>query len=378
MIGDSFVAALEPEWMDHLDRIARARKWPGLADVDALSERIRALSTAYNDGTTKTFGRVNADLLAARLLFSFPRDVPKAAGALRELAAVGHLPPGPFSVLDLGSGPGAASWGIARVAERAFGGPITATLIDSDPGALDLARAIALGAPGKAPVAIKTVVGDVRQPPPGVFDVVIAMQVLSELDRELEPTDRLAAHAKLVLRWLDRTAVNGSLVIVEPALRDRARHLHALKPALIAGGATVFAPCLHAGPCPLAERDWCHEDLPVDLPDRLVPAARAAGLRWERATYAYLILRRDGATLRTAINGAAPLARVVGSPPKSKGKRDHVLCGGVFAGTRVDRLDRETTDANAAWDSASRGDVLELDLPGTRVRRDDPVRSIRR
>ena len=377
MIGGSLVAPLDSRWMDHLDGIARAHRWPGLDDVDGLSARVRALSTAYNDDGNRAFGRLDLSLLAARLLFSFPRDVPKAAGAIREIAACGRLGPGPISVLDLGSGPGAASWGIARVAEAVSAGPITATLVDSDAAALDLARAIAAGAPCAAPITVKTLVGDVRHPPPGTFDVVIAMQVLSELDRDLAPEVRLVEHAKLVLRWLDRTAENGTLVIVEPALRERARHLHALKPALIAAGASIFAPCLHAAPCPLAERDWCHEDLPVDLPDRLVPVARAAGLRWERATYAYLAIRRDGATLRGALDGGSRLARVVGSPPKSKGRRDHVVCGDGFPAVRIDRLDRDASDANAAWDDASRGDVLALDPPATRVRRDDPVTPIR-
>ena len=45
------------------------------------------------------------------------------------------------------------------------------------------------------------------------------------------------------------------------------------------------------------EGDWCHEDLPIDLPPWVAPLARAAGLRWQRLTFSYLALRRDGRRL---------------------------------------------------------------------------------
>jgi hypothetical protein len=182
--------------------------------------------------------------------------------------------------------------------------------------------------------------------------------------------------------WLERRVnEGGSLVIVEPALRDRTRHLHRVRDALVAAGATLFAPCLHAGACPalVRETDWCHEDLDVDLPEWLVPVARAAGLRREGLTFSYLVLRRDGRTLAAAVRASpsASVLRVVSGAMPSKGKREAFLCGELLdaAGARVParvkaaRLDREETAANAAWDAAARGDLLvaepalQLDRP---------------
>src|SRR5580700_2681488 len=81
------------------------------------------------------------------------------------------------------------------------------------------------------------------------------------------------------------------------------RHSHRVRDAVLSTPATappssrspvtVFAPCLHAAPCPALARDsdWCHEDLDVDLPGWLVPVAKAAGLRHEGLTFSYLVLR---------------------------------------------------------------------------------------
>jgi hypothetical protein len=134
----------------------------------------------------------------------------------------------------------------------------------------------------------------------------------------------------------------------------------------------VFAPCLHAAACPMLRReaDWCHEQRDVDLPDHLVPIARAAGLRWEGLTFAYLVLRRDG-------QRRSGRFRVVSTPLVSKGRRDLWLCGTFADGAdrrKVGRLDRHASPDNAAWSDAVRGDVLDIDGPGDAIRQDTPVR----
>jgi hypothetical protein len=205
------------------------------------------------------------------------------------------------------------------------------------------------------------------------FDVVLAGQVLSELDVGLAEAPRVERHAALLQGWLDRhVAAHGSLVVVEPALRDRTRHLHRLHDALLGAGATVFAPCLHASACPALahDSDWCHEDLTVDLPGWLAPVARAAGLRHEGLTFSYLVLRKDGRRLVDAIpaSPSATRLRVVSGPMPSKGKLEAFLCGEFVvpgarqaARARTMRLDRDGCAATAPWDGVSRGDVVTLD-----------------
>jgi SAM-dependent methyltransferase len=386
MLGRKLVRPLEDDWQETLGSVARSRGWPTSHEVARLAERVAELSAAYNDPARARAAAHQAG--AARLGFSFPRDVPKGAAAVRELVATGTLtckPGRPLRLLDVGAGLGATTWGVARALDAAGGaGPIEATWVDTDAAALDLGAAIARERSGRAvALHVRTVTrtaGPFDDLPR--FDLVLAGQLLSELDvGEDEPT-RADRHATLLGSWLEgRVEPDGALVVIEPALRDRTRHLHRVRDLLAARGATVFAPCMHAAPCPALARegDWCHEDIDVDLPAWLAPVARAAGLRREGLTFSYLVLRKDGARLADALGlppGVTPL-RVVSAAMPSKGKCEAFLCGElvrasgelVAARVRGARLGRDRTPANAAWDDIARGELvvadpaLELDRP---------------
>jgi SAM-dependent methyltransferase len=394
------VCPLEEDWRDTLDAVARARGWAASTDVTRLAAHVAALSEAYNDPSRASAAVKDAG--AARLGFSFARDVPKGAAAVRELVATGVLPVAPIvTVLDIGAGLGATTWGVVRALEAAGGvGAVEATWIDSDARALEVASAIARGREGKGSMALRvkalpravTAVGALDDLPR--FDLVLAGQVLSELDVGSPEDVRVDRHAKLLATWLDRRVEpHGSLVVVEPALRDRSRHLHRVRDALVASGATVFAPCLHAAACPALARetDWCHEDLEVDLPAWLVPVARAAGLRREGLTFSYLVLRKDASTLASsfAVPASATRLRVVSGAIPTKGKVEAFLCGEldrdgerIVARARTMRLDRDASATNAAWDSLARGDVLTVDpapaLDRPRIGRDASVHKLAR
>ena len=252
-------------------------------------------------------------------------------------------------------------------------------LVDEDTDALVAAEAIAreaaihLGAnaPSLAIRARKERVALGMKLPEA--DLVVLGQVLSELDVALEPAQRVARHAALIADLLERVvAPDGALVVVEPALRDRTRHLHAVRDALALQGKTIFAPCLHAASCPAlaSETDWCHEDLSVDLPQWLVPLARAASLRWQRLTFSYLVLRRDGRRLRDELEGGDCPSRVhfrvISDLLRTKGKSEVFGCTAGGARLRIRRLDRDATDegpgaaATSTWDKLGRGDLVTV------------------
>jgi hypothetical protein len=381
MIGMALVRPLDDGWRETLDAVARSRGWPGLGEVAEVASHVADLSAAYNDPTRAAAAAREAGI--ARLLFSFPRDVPKGAAAVRELLATRTLPAGgTLRVLDLGAGLGAMTWGLARAREAAGGGvDLDATWVDTDDDALDLGSRI-VAARGASP-GLRTrfmrvgVDALARSSPEGhPFDVILLGHVLSELDVGAQATVRVDRHVALIRGLMERwLAGSGSLVIVEPALRDRTRHLHRVRDSLASQGTVVFAPCLHGAHCPALadERDWCHEDLPVDLPAWLRPVARAAGLRHEGLTFSYLVLRKDGRTLAGALVPApgGALERVVSNPMKSKGKLEMQLCGAFTghdgrlapAGARVTRLDRDRTEDNRAFEGAVRGDVVSITPP---------------
>ena len=401
MLGLSLVRPLEDDWRDTLDGVARRRGWPTSREVAKLAARVTGLSAAYNDPSVAR--AVVKDAGAARLGFAFARDVPKGAAAARELVATGALGLGsaPLRVLDVGAGLGATTWGLLRALEArdrrgqamsalAQPGPriVEATWLDPDAHALKLAEEVVREREGAQCNGVELRVTTVVRPLSpvggldgmGRFDVVLVGHVLSEMDVG-DPADaRVDRHAALLGGLLDHvTREHGSVVVVEPALRDRTRHLHRVRDVMASRGATVFAPCMHSGPCPALARetDWCHEDLPVDLPGWLVPIARAAGLRREGLTFSYLVLRKDGVRLADSLAappGAVRL-RVVSELIRTKGKRDAFVCGElsaaddglpVAARVRATRLDRSASDGNASWAELGRGDLLVVDpSPGS-------------
>src|SRR5882672_7313345 len=188
MVGLDLVRPLEDDWRDTLDEVARARGWPTSRDVATLAARVAALSAAYNDDLRARAGIRDAG--AARLGFAFARDVPKAAAAVRELVTTGELrlekADDVLRVLDVGAGLGATTWGLVRALEAAGArGRVDATWVDSDAQALELGAAVVRTRAGRGSLDLG--VRLVTQPVGsmddlGRFDVVLAGQVLSELD----------------------------------------------------------------------------------------------------------------------------------------------------------------------------------------------------
>ena len=104
------------------------------------------------------------------------------------------------------------------------------------------------------------------------------------------------------------------------------------------------------------ERDWCHEERPYRLPASLEAVAKDAGLRFERLTYSYLTLRKDGKALRDHVEGR----RVVSSLLRSKGKTE-LFCCEAESPARVMRLDRHRSESNTSFEKAGRGAILALE-----------------
>ncbi len=379
-MSPDLVRALEPAWQEVIDAVLARRRAPSTREVSLLAPKLVELSHAYNTGLAGDRVKVPLD---ARIAFSFARDVPKGAGAIRELVDAGVLSARrdrPLRIVDLGAGLGAMTWGIVRaLSTQAAPLSVEALLLDDDAEALGAAEAIAREAaarPGSHAPAFtlrtrtERLSAGMKLPE---ADLVVLGQVLSELDIAMEPGERIAKHAALVADLLDRVvAPDGALVIVEPALRGRTRHLHAVRDLLVERGTTVFAPCLHASRCPvlLTEGDWCHEDLPIDLPPWLVPLARAASLRFQRLTFTHLVLRKDGQRLVDQLDHAsgAPRVhlRVISELMRTKGKAEVFACTASGERLRLRRLDRDSADegpgaaATAAWAGLGRGDVVTV------------------
>lgn len=330
-----------------LREVAREHSLPAFDDPK-MPELVRAMAAVYNDDKLAGL-RGTREQLAARLGFWFPRDVPKMAGAVRELVAMKR---GGLRVLDFGAGLGASHRGLARALDA---GTLDVIATDADREALKIAQSIAKRRPAEGNVQIRLRVED--RVPRGPFDVILIGQVITELDLDKTPEQRLEQHTDRITGLARFLAPDGVIVIVEPALRPRSRHLQRIRGALIAKGLQVLAPCLHHNECPLLRRegDWCHEDLPVDLADFLVPVAKKAGLRWEGLTFSYLAVAARGPLLVELLPKGS--TRVVSSLLVTKGKREAIVCGD---GERIGRLDRARSTSNEAFDTLGRGDIITI------------------
>ena len=204
------VKPLEESWRVVVDDVLGSLGAPRTEDVSRLGPKVAELSRAYNAGEA---GVGKAVPLDARVAFSFARDVPKGAAAVRELVATRalrlHGSGGPaLRLLDVGAGIGAMTWGIARaLAAAGEQGRIEATLVDADARALAAAKKIAdaasrhrdetlEGVELTVTTAERTVRAGTRGAWPSGFDLVVAGQVLSELDAELGPDARGPRHAR--------------------------------------------------------------------------------------------------------------------------------------------------------------------------------------
>ena len=287
--------------------------------------------------------------LAARATFFTVADAIKIAIPLRELLSAGALPAGrPLRVVDLGAGCGAMTLGALAVLDV----PLAVTAIDHDVRALRIGAAAckAFAATRAVSLVFHTRPGDVATAPLPACDLVILGSVLNEL-----PAD---AQLGVVQRALAAVGPDGAVIVVEPALRETSRALHAVRDAMLAAGAHVFAPCTRASaPCPMLadERDWCHEDRPVQLPTRTGALARRTHLRDAGLRFSYLVLRH-AAEPRLA---SAASWRVVSAPMPDKGKLELFGCGEPGRVT-LRLLKRNRADGNRGVERARRGDVLTI------------------
>jgi SAM-dependent methyltransferase len=190
------------------------------------------------------------------------------------------------------------------------------------------------------------------------FDLILAGNCLNELFRSA--VDPIVRRARLLERFLEALAPDGTLMVVEPALRETARALHQVRDRIVArGAATVYSPCLHERPCPALVHpdDWCHEERPWMPPAVVREIDQAVGFIKDALKFSYLLLRKDG---RTIADRGPTVYRVVSDVMVMKGERRAWLCNEASR-QLVGRLDRARTERNAAFETWHRGALVRVD-----------------
>jgi hypothetical protein len=166
--------------------------------------------------------------------------------------------------------------------------------------------------------------------------------------------------ARLIGDLLTQLTPHGTLMTVEPALRETSRALHQLRDQLLAESrCTIYSPCLHEKNCPalLNADDWCHEERPWEPPPRIQQIDREVGFIKDALKFSYLLLRTDG---RTIADRGPGTFRMVSELRKLKGDTRAWLCN-ELGRQEVGRLDRASSVTNVEWDYCQRGTILRIE-----------------
>jgi ribosomal protein RSM22 (predicted rRNA methylase) len=270
----------------------------GLSRVEAAG-RAASISKTYRDGGGSTAIRTEIDALA----YALARMPATYAAVTASLNALREITPGfaPASLLDVGAGPGTASWAAAE----AFSSLHSFTLLDAN----SALRALALDLGGSS-VRLRDIKyrhGEARAAlaDAGPADLVVASYMIGEISA--------AERSALIdLMW---TKTRDTLLIVEPGTPAGYGRIIALREQLIASGAHVAAPCPHDGKCPLAAPDWCHftQRLPRSRAHKQI---KGAELPFEDEKFIYVALTRTPAEAHPARVLAQPDVTKVGVTAK--------------------------------------------------------------
>jgi ribosomal protein RSM22 (predicted rRNA methylase) len=262
------------------------------------------LSAGYRDGRPTPAGAaLTPDHARAYAAGRAPATYAAVAAVLAEVAA--RRPAwAPATLLDLGAGPGVATWAAAR----AFPSLAVATLVERSPAMIEQGRALAAGSSTPVVRAGRWVEGDAARPG-GRADLVVAAYVLSELDER-----RVAA---AVAAWWE--AAGDELVIVDAGTPGGFARVRAARTALLDAGATLTAPCPDDGTCPMAGGDWCHFAVRLRRP-ALLRGLKGADLGHEDEKFSYVAASRHAP--------AHAAARILRHPQARPGHVRFRICRG--------------------------------------------------
>lgn len=273
------------------------------ADTKTLTHAANELSDAYRAQSPRSRNYMTTDAhRLAYLAVRFPATYATVSASLKYAADV--LADTPIlSCLDLGAGPGTASWAATQTwpeIERI-------TLIEQNPKLIALGKRLSTEGP----------------------------PVLQEADwqrRDITSADSLPQHdlvicsyaiGELVADGIERLidaawqATGVVLVIVEPGTVPGFERIRTTRDRLIQSGAHVIAPCPHANACTMPEGDWCHFAQRLDR-TALHRQLKMGELGYEDEKYAYVAVTRNPASL--------PTGRILRHPQRRSGHTHLTIC----------------------------------------------------
>ncbi len=310
-----------------------------------LEQSIQALSDRFTKERIELAGDYFADpaTLCAYGLFFFPQTFARIQYVLQEILFRGWKPSGPVSILDLGSGAGAASFSAASLFESP-----RITAIDRSTAALSMMNRIANECFPELQLEIHA--DDFwrwikRQDKR--WDLILASFSLNESGFSFKDATTILPKA---------LTERGMILVIEPALRTTSETLEAWRDHIVQNkDLNIWAPCLHHDLCPLLKEGkfWCHEVRSWRSPVSLAFLNRHLHRQIHVLKFSFLAFGKEKP------QPPAPSSfRLIS--PVSKKKKKLVFSGCTSEGTKKEfRMNRPLTmegqDLIQKWE---RGDVL--------------------
>jgi ribosomal protein RSM22 (predicted rRNA methylase) len=289
------------------------------------AERAAAISKTYRDGGNSAAIRSETDALA----YALARMPATYAADIASLNALCEIRPdfAPTSLLDIGAGPGTATWAAAQ----AFPSLREFKLLDAN----EALRVLGLGL-----AAEEARFRDIRYERSNASsalasaepaDLVVASYLIGELGEAERPALASAMWQK----------ARDTLLVIEPGTPAGYARIIALRSQLIAEGAHVAAPCPHEDACPLEAPDWCHFSQRLAR-SRAHMQMKGAEVPFEDERFSYVVLTRAPVAPRPS--------RVLAQPVVGKAEVTAKLCtSGGLEIARVPRRDKAGYAAARRW-----------------------------
>ena len=341
------------------ERLSRKTLMEAVAELSRIFTKERHhLRPLYLDGTI---------LGAAYRRYFLPVNLAKIQALLDEMPR--PEPVERFSALDIGSGPGTGALAVLDWwHQRALPQTLSVTAVDASTAVLRQARWLwdqYCHAAGVRGVDLQAYAGDlerrawleqVRQKAP--FNLIMIANCLNEFHNNAN--DPIEARTDLMREALSLLAPHGTMMIVEPALRETSRALHQVRDRLLQERrCTVYSPCLHELNCPALVKpdDWCHEERAWEPPVSILDIDEAVGFIKDALKFSYLLLRKDGKTIAERHSN---VYRVVSELRELKGEKRAWLCN-EQGRQEIGRQDRLASPRNQAFDLWHRGAIVQIE-----------------
>jgi ribosomal protein RSM22 (predicted rRNA methylase) len=268
---------------------------------NAAATRAALISKTYRDGGGSGAIASQGDALTYALA-RMPATYAALTASLNALRAV-EAGFAPASLLDVGAGPGTASWAAAE----AFSSLHSFSLLDVNTALRALALDLASSSVRLREIKYRHGEAGAGLDDAEPADLVIASYMIGE-------TSEMKRTALADAMW---AKTRGMLLVAEPGTPAGYGRIIALRQHLIAQGAHVVAPCPHDGKCPLAAPDWCHftQRLPRSRAHKQI---KAAELPFEDEKFSFVALSRTPVTERRG--------RVLAQPDVTKAEVAAKLC----------------------------------------------------